>query len=171
MAASIIAVAGALYTVTQTLTNFAKSLAHAAKEIIYIAKEMSAFSTILRALRNIFQHVPPEILQALNLTKTCHDLVRQAKENVSEFNSFLASLEPLRDSVNATLVAKTMARLRWNTQKTVLAMLRSKLDSSKLTLTLCVTMIHTRVALEELVAAKKKAKKDEEEIDDLHDQV
>ena len=180
VAASIITVAGALYAVTKTLIKFAKSLAHAAKEVNYIAKEMTGFSTILRALRNILQQVPPEILQGLNLTQTCHDLVRQAKDNVREFNKFLTGLEPLLDSANATLVSRTKARLKWSNQKTVLAMLRAKLDSSKLTLILCVTMIHLRVALGELAAPKKKSKekkpeeddeKDNDGMDDLPDQV
>ena len=171
VAASIITVAGALYTVSKTLIKFAKSLAHAAKEINYIAKEMSGFSTIMRALRNILQQVPPDILQALNLTKICHRLVRQAKDNVREFTTFFTHLEPLLDSANATLFAKTKARLQWSTQKSVLAVLRAKLDSSKLTLILCVTMIHLRVVLGELGAGEERAKKNKAVLDDVHGQM
>lgn len=171
VAASIISVAGAIYAVSQKLRRFAKTLAHAATEVKYIAKEMSTFSTLLRALRNIFQTVTPVVLGALNLSKICDDLVQQAKENVGEFNQFLADLEPLRDSIDANIIAKTMARLRWNSRKTDLVLLRSKLDSSKLTLNLCVTIIHTRVATEELGASQRRARKDKAEIDDLHGQM
>ena len=170
--ASIIAVAGALAAVSQKLIDFARTLAHAAREVKYIAKEMNIFSTLLRALRNILESVTrtPVVLTALNLARICDDLVEQAEENVKDFDRFLADLEPLRDSIDANFLARTMARLRWNLRKTDLLLLRSKLDSSKSKLNLCMTTIHTRVTIEEL-AAKERAKRDETEIRELQIQV
>ena len=169
--ASIIAVAGALFTVSQKLIDFAKTVAHAASEVKYIAKEMDTFSTLLRGLRNIFEHVAPVVSRALNLSKIGDDLVEQARENVGEFDRFLAELEPLRNSIDANFIAKTMARLRWAYQKNDLILLRSKLDSSKLTLNLCMTTIHTRVAIEGLRAAEQRAQRDKKEILGLQSQV
>ena len=158
--ASIIAVAGALSAVSQKLIAFAKTLAHAAREVTYIAKEMNFFSTLLRALRNILEQVTPLVSQALDPFKTCMDVVEQAEENVGDFDKFLANLEPLRNSKDANLIARTVARLRWAFQKSDLLFLRSKLDSSKSTLNLYITTIHTRIAIEQLRAARQKTKRD-----------
>ena len=100
----------------------------------------------------------------------CDDLVEQAEENVQDFDRFLADLEPLRDSIDANFLARTMARLRWNFRKTDL-LLRSKLDSSKSTMILCMTTIHTRHTIEQLEIARRKAERDETEIRDLQSQV
>ena len=171
MAASIIAVAGAIYHVSQKLRKFAKTLAHAAREVKYIAREMDIFSSLLRAVRNIFQSIKPEVVKALKLSKVCRNLVKQANENVQEFDKFLSDLEPLRHSIDANLIAKTMARLRWNARKNDILTLRSKLDASKLTLILCMSIIHTRGAVEDLEDAKRKPKKDGAEIENLHEQM
>ena len=174
MTASIIAVAGALFTVSQKLIDFAKTLAHAASEIKYIARETDTFSALLRTLRTILEHVEhakPVVFQALDLRKTCMNLVEQASENVKEFDDFLADLGPLRDSINANSIARIVARVRWAFQKTDLIMLRSKLDSSKLTLNLCMTTIHTRVAVEELREERHRVGRDMAKIRELESQV
>ena len=171
MAASIIAVAGAIYHVSQKLRKFAKTLAHAAREVKYIAREMDIFSSLLRAARNIFQSIKPEVVKALKLSKMCRNLVKQANENVQEFDKFLSDLEPLRHSIDANLIAKTVARLRWNARKNDMVLLKSKLEASKSTLILCMNIINTRDTVEDLGEAKRRIEKDRAEIEDLHEQM
>lgn len=129
VAASIIAVAGALYTVSHKLRCCARVLAHAGREVNAVAREMSMFSTLLRSLWATIQRLIPLASEVLDVLKICKDLVRQADENVREFEKFLEDLGPLRDPGNANLIAKAVARLRWLFQRTDLLLLRSKLES------------------------------------------
>lgn len=108
-----------------------------------------------------------EVLDVLNIYK---DLVHQADENVREFEKFLEDLGPLRDPGNTNLITKAVARLRWLFRRTDLLLLRSKLESSKSTITLYITMIHLRVEIEQLAAAKRQ-KKDKAQISELRHQV
>ena len=170
MAASIVAVADALYSVSRKLRSCAKTIAHAGKEVKAIAKEMSAFSILMRSLRDTLQLLTPLFIQAHSLVTTCENLVRQAEENVEELDRFLEDLEPLRNSKGGSLIAKMIARLRWAFQKTDFLLLRAKLESSKLTLGLCMTAIQTRVAVEQLAAAQR-GEKDETEVKKLKRQV
>ena len=171
MTASIIAVAGALFTVSQKFIDFAKTLAHAASEIKYIGREIDTFSALLRTLRDIFKHAKPVVYQTLDLFNTCKNLVEQAEENVREFDGFLAGLEPLRDLINVNSITRLIARLRWVSRKNELLMLRSKLDSSKLTLILCMTAIHTRVVVEELKKERQRTVHNVAKIRELRSQV
>ena len=79
----------------------------------------------------------------------------QARENVGEFDIFLKGLKPLQDSSDADLISKTYARVKWAFQKTDLLLLRSKLESSKSTLNLCMVTIQARVSVEMLEAAQR----------------
>lgn len=161
----------ALSAVSQRFLDFARNVAHAAREVKYIAQEMNNFSTILRTLRDTLQHATDMVLQALSLCQTCQNLADQAEENVKDFDKFLADLEPLRHSMDANLIAKMVARLRWNFRKTDLLLLRSKLDSSKSSLNLCMTTIHMRFVIEELKAVRQRAEINETEIQDLQNQM
>ena len=162
MAASIIAVAGALYSVSRKLRSCANTIAYAAKEVKAIAKEIGVFSILLRSLQNTYSILAYQISQAADLREICKRLVAQAEENVGEFDTFLKGLKPLQDSSGAGLIAKTYARVKWAFQKTDLLLLRSKLESSKSTLNLCVVVIQMRV-LAEMYAAAQKDRGDEME--------
>lgn len=93
----------------------------------------------------------PLLPQGFNVVTICHDLVSQAQENVGEFDRFLNGLGPLSHSRDASnVVARTIARLKWAFQRTELMLLRSKLDSSKWTIHLYLTMIHLMVVAGQL---------------------
>ena len=172
MAASIIAVAGALYKVSQKLRECAKTLAHAAREIGAVAKEMDACSTLFRSLQCTIEQVTPLLPEGFDVAKICEDLVSQALESVGEFRRFLKGLEPLSHSKDVRNVfAKTIARLKWAFQKTDLLMLRAKLDSSKTTINLSLTMIYVTVLAERLAAAEERGQREGREIERLRYQV
>ncbi len=152
VAASIIAVATALYTVGKKLRIFAATLAHAGKEITAVAKELNACSTLFRSLRYTIERVTPMLPPRFNPLKLCNDLVSQAQETVDEFDRFLKNLKPLRRSKEANVFAKTLARLRWAFQRTDLLLLRSELDSSKTTINLFLGMIHLQVVTGQIAA-------------------
>ena len=168
--ASVIAVAGALYSVSRKLKSCAKTMVHAGKEIIAIAREMSSFSNILRSLQDTLRLVESLVSQEQDVLQICDDLVSQAYENVEEFEEFLKDLEPLRFSGNAKVFAKTLARLKWAFQKSDLVLLRSKLDSSKSTLSMCMNLIQMKVATAALAAALEN-KQDEKKVKQLRSQV
>lgn len=155
VAASILAVAGALYSVSRKLWSCANTIAYAAKEVKAIAKEISVFSILLRSLQNTYDILASQVSQAADLRKICKRLVAQAKENVGEFDTFLEGLKPLQDSSGAGLISKTYARVKWAFQKSDLLLLRSKLESSKSTLNLCMVAIQMRVSVEMYAAARK----------------
>ncbi len=155
VAASIIAVAGALYTVGQKLRSCAATLAHAGREIIALAKEMDVFSTLLRSLQCTIEFFIPRLPGEFDDKKMCNDLVSQAQENVDEFDRFLEDLKPLRHTKDANVFAKTLARLRWAFQKSDLLLLRSKLESSKSTINMYLTSIHLRFIKEEIEATER----------------
>ena len=168
VAASVIAVAGALYTVSQKLRQCANTLAHAAKEIVALAKEMDACSTLFRSLNCTIERLMPLLPQGFDIMTICHDLVSQAQENVGEFERFLKGLGPLshsRDTSN--VIARTITRLKWAFQRTELMLLRSKLDSSKWTINLYLTMIHLMVVARNLEEAKERAQRDRRKIREL----
>ena len=154
VAASIIAVAGALYSVSRKLRSCANTIAYAAKEVKAIAKEINIFSILLRSLQNTYDGLASKISQAADLREICERLVMQARENVGEFNNFLKGLKPLQNSSGAGLISKTYARVKWAFQKTDLLLLRSKLESSKSTLNLCMVAIQTRISVAKLEAAQ-----------------
>lgn len=155
VAASIIAVAGALYSVSRKLRSCANTIAYAAKEVKAIAKEISLFSILLRSLQNTYVSLASQVSQAADLREICEGLVVQARENVGEFDIFLKGLKPLQDSSDADLISKTYARVKWAFQKTDLLLLRSKLESSKSTLNLCMVTIQARLSVEMLEAAQR----------------
>lgn len=172
VAASITGVALALYKVSQKLREFAKTLAHAAREIVAVAKEMDACSTLFHSLRYTIEQVKPLLPEGFNVVKICEDLMSQALESVEEFRRFLKGLEPLSHSKDVgNVFAKTIARLKWTFQKTDLLMLRAKLDSSKTTLNLSLTMIYGTVWVERLAAAEGRGQREGVEIERLRDQV
>lgn len=170
VSASIIAVATALYSVSRKLRSCAKSIAQAAKEVKAIAQDISAFSILLRSLRNTLDILNPLVSQAAEFWQTCYSLVTQAEDNVREFDNFLEDLEPLRGSRGRNLVTTTVARLRWAFQKSDLLLLRSKLEASKSTLNLFLTAIQTTIAAEQLAAARGN-NRNEPEIKGLKTQV
>ena len=171
VAASVVAVAGALYTVSQKLRQCAKTLAHAAREIVAVAKEMDACSTLFRSLQSTIERLTPLLPQGFDILKICDDLVSQAQENVGEFDRFLKGLGPPSHSRDASNVfARTIARLKWAFQKTDLVLLRSKLDASKWTINLYLTMIHLMVVAGQLEAARERSQRDRREIRDLRRQ-
>ena len=156
VAASIIAVAGALYSVSRKLRSCAKTIACAAKEVKAIAMEISAFSILLRSLQTTYNILASQVPEAANLRKICKRLVAQAEENKGEFDDFLKGLKPLQDSSSAGLISKTYARVKWAWEKNdLLLLLRSKLESSKSTLNLCMVAIEMRVLVEIYAAAQK----------------
>ena len=155
VAASIIAVAGALYTVSQKLRNCAATLAHAGREIIALAKEMDFYSTLFHYLQCTVKDMIPRLPKGLDHLKMCDDLVSQAQDNVGEFDRFLENVKPLRHTKDANVFAKTLARLRWAFQRTDLKLLRSKLESSKSTIIIYLLMILLRVNKEEQAATKR----------------
>ena len=169
--ASIIAVAGALYNVSQKLRSCARTLVHAGKEVKALAKEINIFSTLMRSLRSILERLSSLTPREPKLVNLSEDLVKQAEENVGEFNELLKTLKPLCVPRDGSVIVKTLARLRWAFQKSDLLLLRSKLDSSKVTLTLYLTMIQASFAVEELAEEKKKRRRDKTKIEDLQCQV
>ena len=172
MAASIFGVAVALCEVSQKLREYAKTLAHAAREVIAVAKEMDAYSTLFHSLKYTIEQVTPLLQERFNLVKVCEDLMIQALESVEEFRRFLKGLEPLSHSKDVRNVfAKTIARLKWAFQKTDLLMLRARLDSSKTTINLSLTMIYGAILTERLAAAEERGQREGEEIGMLRYQV
>lgn len=110
----------------------------------------------------------PLLPQGFNVVTICHDLVSQAQENVGEFDRFLNGLGPLslpRDASN--VIARTIARLKWAFQRTELMLLRSKLDSSKWTIYLYLTIIHLMVVAGQLEEAKTRDQGDRGKIREL----
>lgn len=172
VAASVFALAGALYTVSQKLRQCANTLAHAAKEIVAVAKEVDACSTLFRSLRCTIERFMPLLPQGFDIMTICHDLVSQAQENVGEFDRFLNGLGPLSHSRNeSNVIARTIARLKWAFQRTELMLLRSKLDSSKWTIHLYLTMIHLMVVAGQLEEAKTRAQRDRGKIRELRSEM
>ena len=170
--ASIIAVAVALYKVSQKLRECAKTLAHAAREIVAVAKEMDACSTLFRSLHYTIKQVKPLLPVGFDVVKICEDLVSQALESVGGFRRFLKGLGPLSHSkAERNVFAKTIARLKWAFQKTDLLMLRAKLDSSKTTIHLCLTMIYLTVKARKLAAAEETGQREGRKIEKLRYQV
>ena len=170
VAASIISVAGALYAVSRKLRSYAKTMSYAAKEVKAVAKEINLFSILLRSLQYTYDTLTSRVSQAADLLKLCERLVAQAKENVGEFKSFLKALDPLHSSRGGGLISRTVARLKWAYQKSDVVLLRSKLESSKSTLSLCMVAIETRIMTEMYVAALNRGG-DEREIRRLKRQV
>ena len=170
VATSIMTVAGALYAVSRKFRDYAKTIAYAAKEVKAIAKEISVFSILLRSFRDTYDVLTSQVPQAADLLGVCKKLVAQAKENVREFDTFLEGLNPLIDSRDAGLISKTIARLRWAFQRTDLLLLRSKLESSKSTLNLCMCMIQTKISAEMYVTAKR-GEGDQTEVERLRNQL
>lgn len=156
VAASIISVAGALYAVSRKLQSFAKTIYYAAKEVKAIAKEINMFSILLHSLQYTYNILRSRFSHALDLLELCKRLVTQAKDNVREFKSFLKGLDPLHISKDEGWLSRTIARLKWAYRKSDLVLLRSKLESSKSTLNLCMVIIQARVMLEMYVTASKR---------------
>ena len=172
VAASIFGVAVALCEVSQKLRECAKTLAHAAREVVAVAKEMDACSTLFQSLKHTIEQVKPLVQERFDLVKICEDLMSQALESVDEFRRFLKGLEPLSRSKDVrTVFATTIARFKWAFQKTDLLMLRAKLDSSKTTINLSLTMIYGAILTERLAAAEERGQREGEEIGMLRYQV
>ena len=170
VAASIAAVAGALYSVSRKLRSCAKAISQATKEVKAIAKEISAFSILLRSLQNTIAKIESLVTQTAVFWQTCDSLIRQAYENVRDFDKFLKDLETLRDSRGRTLITKTVVRLKWAFRKSDLVLLRSKLETSRSTLGLYMIAIQLSLAAEQL-AAPPRDERDEAEIQRLKRQV
>ena len=151
VAASIISVAGALYAVSQKLRFLANTIYYAAKEVRAVAKEINLFSILLHSLQYTYDTLRSRVLHAADLLELCERLVAQARENVGEFKIFLKALRPLYSSKDEGLISRTIARLKWVYQKSDLVLLRSKLESSKSTLNLCMVAIQARTMIEKYV--------------------
>ena len=155
VAASIISVAGALYAVSRKLWSFAKTIYYAAKEVKAIAKEINIFSILLHSLQYTYDILKSRFSHAVDLLELCKRLVVQAKDTAREFKGFLKGLDPLHISKDEGLLSRTIARLKWAYQKSDIVLLRSKLESSKSTLNLCMVTIQTRMVIEMYVTASK----------------
>ena len=160
--ASIISVAGALYSVSRKLRSFAKTIYYAAKEVKSLAKEIDLFSVLLRSLQYTYDTLKSQVSQATDLLRLCKRLVAQANENVEEFRDFIKALKSLRDSKDGGLISRTIARLKWAYRKSDLVLLRAKLESSKATLNLCMNAIQTRIAAEIYAAAQDHGRDEQE---------
>lgn len=171
VSASIIAVATALYSVSRKLRSCAKSIAQAAREMIALTKEMDACSTLFRCLSSTIEQWTAVLPQGSEILKVCEDLVSQALDNVKEFRSFLKDLEPLSRSRSANSFNRMIARLKWVFQRTDLLLLRSKLDSSKTTINMCLIMINLKAVAQQLAAAEERSGRDRTRIKKLQHQM
>jgi hypothetical protein len=116
------------------------------------------FSTFLRMLEGTLQRVKWDASQSLDAIKLNKALVRQAKRVILNFQNLLKDLNPLRDGRHATIYKQVYARFKWYFMKTRVLLLRSSLESVKLSLSLWISTILLKEAIDQLRSSTEKTK-------------
>jgi hypothetical protein len=138
--ASIVGITAAGAKVSISLYDFASSVGDAGTQVWIIAIEISVFCSVLGLLKNTLakakscRYSMSAIETAQEVLERCHGVFEDIDKIVSSLKNKNASAEPTVDFV---------ARFKWTFKKSKVKLLRSTLESLKITLHIMLTTLDT----------------------------
>jgi ABC-type multidrug transport system fused ATPase/permease subunit len=136
---NIIGVIGAGTRVSFTLFQFGASIGSAGTEARTIGTEITLFCSVLKQLQSTFTNAR-SFRQSISAIDTIHEVLDQCQEIFKDIESIIDGLQK-RKAATLEPSSQFISRVRWTSKKSKLQLLRTRLESCKITLHIMLTTL------------------------------